>query len=118
MSSVTARIERSGAYRRSLRQVLTLVDQFQQSLDAEQRERWLALEEELLEHVSRLNQAYFRAGVELGRRRGRGPPRAPSSGESGALPARHGGAAKRRERLAEADLIGALARLILQLAER
>jgi hypothetical protein len=69
LSHVTAQLERTPEYRQSLQRLLDLGGQLQSVLDASQRERWLALEEALFEHSSHLQRAYFRAGVEYGRRR-------------------------------------------------
>jgi len=52
-----------------LQVVLDLGAELQRVLEPPQRERWLALEDALLEHSSRLYRAYFRAGVECGRER-------------------------------------------------
>jgi hypothetical protein len=60
----SARIERSANYRHGLQLVLELAAELQRVLEPPQRERWLALEEALLEHSSRLYRAYFRAGLE------------------------------------------------------
>jgi hypothetical protein len=49
--------------------VLELGAELQRVLEAPQRERWLALEDALLEHSSRLYRAYFRAGLECARER-------------------------------------------------
>jgi hypothetical protein len=116
LSGVTGRIERSAVYRHSLKQVLALVEEFQSSLDVQQRERWLTLEEALLEHVSQLNQQYFYAGVEHGRRTGK--PRPADRSASSPTTRRSHPRADSRGRLAEADLIVALAQLIRELAER
>ena len=69
LSHVTAQLERTPEYRQSLQRLLDLGSQLQSVLDATQRERWLALEEALFDHSSHLQRAYFRAGVEYGRRR-------------------------------------------------
>ena len=59
-------------YRQSLQSVLELGSQLQGALDATQREHWLALEEALFDHSSRLHRAYFCAGVEYGQSRALG----------------------------------------------
>lgn len=66
LERVTAQLERTPEYRQSLQSVLDLGRQLQSVLDATQRERWLALEEALFDHSSRLHRAYFCAGVEYG----------------------------------------------------
>lgn len=71
---VTTRIERTPEYRQSLQRVLELSQELEAALDSAQRERWLALEEALLDHGVRLHRAYFHAGVEQGRRSVRGTP--------------------------------------------
>ena len=63
----SARIERSSEYRRSLQIVLELGGELERVLEPTQKERWLALEDALLEHSSRLYRAYFRAGLTYGR---------------------------------------------------
>jgi hypothetical protein len=113
LASVTTRIERSHAYRRSLKQLLDLADALKEALGDAQRERWLALEEALLEHNSCLNEEYFLAGVELGRRKGR--RRSMAAGTA------HGRASQRltgAEPVRDAELIRTLAELIRALAER
>jgi len=64
LSHAAARIERTTEYQQSLDRVLELGQRFQQGLDAAQKERWLALEDALFEHTSRLHRAYFQAGAE------------------------------------------------------
>lgn len=60
----SARIERSAEYQSGFQLVLELAAELQGVLEPAQRERWLALEDALLEHSSRLYRAYFRAGLE------------------------------------------------------
>jgi len=69
LERVTSQLERTPEYRQSLQSVLELGSQLQGVLDAAQRERWLALEEALFDHSSRLHRAYFCAGVEYGQRK-------------------------------------------------
>jgi hypothetical protein len=75
-------------------------------LDASQRQSWLALEDALLEHTSQLNQAYFQAGMELGRRAGH------------SRRARDPRLSRGTDRARERELIGELARLIGKLVAR
>src|SRR5689334_3477984 len=84
LSHVTAQLERTPEYRQSLQRLLALGGQLQSVLDASQRERWLALEEALFDHSSHLQQAYFRAGVEYGRRRALGALMSDDESEAGA----------------------------------
>ncbi len=110
-SRIAARIERTSGYRRSLQQVLELGQQFQGTLDVSQRQSWLALEDALLEHTSQLNQAYFQAGVELGRRDlGRRAGHSRRARDPRVLGA--------TERARERELISELARLIGKLVAR
>jgi hypothetical protein len=106
LSQIAARIERTREYRRSLAQLLALGQQFQDTLDASQRQSWLALEDALLEHTSQLNQAYFQAGVELGRKAGHG--------RRGRANVVSWGAERARDR----EIISQLAQMIRKLAAR
>jgi hypothetical protein len=124
LAGVTARIERSREYQHSLKQVLELVDQFQHALDSTQLQQWLALEEALLEHSASLNQQYFRAGVELGRRKHRrraaalprvGSGVASYKAASYQAPSYKAGSG---EPFPNGELIVALAQLISELAQR
>jgi hypothetical protein len=101
MARVASQLEHSGQHQASLRQVLKLGADFQRTLSEPQRERWLAFEEALLEHTERAHRAYFRAGVEVGRR---------------ALPQpRPSSQLQPDER---ADLLSLLAQLIIELTRR
>jgi hypothetical protein len=104
------RIERTREYQLSLSHVLELGQRFQAQLAPTQKEQWLALEDALLEHTSRLNQAYFQAGAEFGKQSAR--PRSHS----------HRAVAHCRkvaaERELDAEIISALAELIRKLAQR
>jgi hypothetical protein len=113
-ASVATRIERSQAYQRSLKQVLDLAETLKKALGDSQREHWLALEEALLEHNSCLNEEFFYAGVELGRKKGRRRSVAPSH----AAHVRPGARLAGRESPPDAELIRALAELIRALAGR
>jgi hypothetical protein len=98
LARATAQIERSEQHQASLRQVLKLAGDFQRTLSEPQRTRWLAFEEALLAHAERSQRAYFRAGVEVGKR--------------GA--AQRGTGSHRRDVRVEA--LSLLARLMVQLA--
>jgi hypothetical protein len=133
-SRAAARIERTSEYQLSLGQVLELGQRFQAQLDPSQKELWLELEDALLEHISRLNQAYFQAGAELGRRQsgkretGEREPGKREPGERGSPqsawfgPPSHRGIAHCRRVVAErgrdAEIIRGLAELIRKLAQR
>jgi hypothetical protein len=71
LSRAAMRIERTSEYQLSLSRVLELGQRFQAQLQPSQQGQWLELEDALLEHTSRLNQAYFQAGTELGRQQSR-----------------------------------------------
>ena len=93
LSRAAMRIERTSEYQLSLSRVLELGQRFQAQLEPSQKEQWLELEDALLEHTSRLNQAYFQAGTEFGRqlsRRRESRKREPGEGEPG-----EGGSPKR-----------------------
>jgi hypothetical protein len=68
LARATAEIERSEQHQASLQHVLKLAGDFQRTLSEPQRARWLAFEEALLAHAERSQRAYFRAGVEVGKR--------------------------------------------------
>ena len=89
-------------YRERLAKVLTRSAEFQASLAESQLERWLALEEALLELSWWLHGAYFRAGFDLGqktrRRASRGTRAAPQQ--------------------AQAEFVLALTRLVRELGPR
>jgi hypothetical protein len=144
LSRAAMRIERTSEYQLSLNRVLELGQRFQAQLEPSQKEQWLELEDALLEHTSRLNQAYFQAGTEFGRQqfrkrefRKRGPGEGGSAkresakrtpGERGSpqsarlRPQSHRAIAHYRkvaaERGRDAEIISSLAELIRKLAER
>jgi hypothetical protein len=101
LERVAAQIEHSEQHRASLQRVLTLSSEFQRTLSEPQRAHWLAFEEALLDHAERAHRAYFRAGVEVGKR-GDAPP----------------GKRPLRRSSARAEALSMLARLILELARR
>lgn len=109
-TQATMRIERTSEYQRSLTQVLELGQRFQAQLEPFQREHWLALEDALLEHTTRLNQAYFQAGVELGKQSSR------LGSHSRRASAHRRDVATERGR--DAEVISALVELIRKLAQR
>lgn len=109
-SHASVRIERTSEYQLSLNRVLELSQRFQQELNPSQKGHWLELEDALLEHASRLNQAYFQAGAEFGRQ-----SRRLRSRTHRAL-AQYRKAAAERGR--DAEIISALADLIRKLASR
>ena len=96
LARVSTQIEGTDQYQSSLQRVLALGDEFQRGLDGPQRERWLALEDALLEHTERLNRAYFEAGVSIGQ----------------------GSHSERRGSNARLDAVLTLARLLIELARR
>jgi hypothetical protein len=100
LSRVSLQIEHSAACKASLQRVTELGEAFQRELSAPQRERWLTLEDALLDHASLLYRAYFEAGVEYGH---------DTSGE------RPSGTARSEP---DADAVAALARLIIKLVGR
>lgn len=118
-SQTAMRIERTSEYQLSLGHVLELGQRFQAQLDPAQKEQWLALEDALLEHSSRLNQAYFQAGAEFGRQQS-GERGLPQSARLGSHP--HRAIAKYKkaaaERARDVEMINALAELIRKLARR
>jgi hypothetical protein len=142
LARAAARIERSGAYQRSLSELAELASTFRAELEPPQRERWLALEDAVLEHVAKLNRSYFYAGVAWGEASGRSPRSAeprpaasrpaasrpaasehPSQGQTPSQfhPAEHtaGAAAPRRSRARrERELVLTLAAAITQLLRR
>jgi hypothetical protein len=69
-SQALVRIESAREQQQALRHVLDLAAKFQRGLDAAQRERWLLLEEALLDQQARLQRSHFRAGFECGRKYG------------------------------------------------
>lgn len=109
-SQATMRIERTSEYQRSLSQLLELGQRFQAQLEPFQKEHWLALEDALFEHTSRLNRAYFQAGAEFGQQ----------SARHRSHPHRAGAHRKdfAAERGRDAEVISALAELIRKLAQR
>jgi hypothetical protein len=109
-SQATMRIERTSEYQSSLSRVLDLGQRFQADLDPSQKEQWLALEDALLEHTSRLNQAYFQAGAEFGKQ----SARLRSHAHRALAHCRKVAA----ERGRDAEIISALAELIVKLAQR
>jgi len=64
--SLAQEFEQKRDYQQVLSHVLALSARFQASLDSQQRQQWLELEEALLEHSWLLHGEYFRAGYELG----------------------------------------------------
>jgi hypothetical protein len=100
LSRVTLQIEHSAECKASLQRVAELGEAFQRELDAPQRERWLALEDALLDHASLLHRAYFEAGVEYGQSSSRERAKTPARAEP------------------DADAVAALARLIIKLVGR
>jgi hypothetical protein len=103
----SARIERTSEYRDSLQVVLELCAELERVLAPTQRERWLALEDALLEHSSRLYRAYFRAGLEYGRQ-------CPAYDRSGAVrgAGSGGGGSLRVPSSVQLEFLAAFARLI------
>lgn len=109
-SQAAMRIERTSEYQLSLSHVLELGQRFQAQLEPSQKEQWLALEDALLEHASRLNQAYFQAGAEFGSQ----SARLRSHSHRAIAHARKVTA----ERVRDGEIISALAELIRKLAQR
>ena len=109
-SQAAMRIEATNEYQLSLNHVLELGQRFQAELSPSQKEQWLALEDALLEHTSRLNQAYFQAGAEFGRQ----SARLRSHSNRAIAHCRKVAA----ERGRDAEIISALAELIRKLAQR
>jgi hypothetical protein len=109
-SQAAMRIERTSEYQLSLEHVLALGQRFQAQLAPAQKEQWLELEDALLEHTSRLNQAYFQAGAEFGRQ----SARLRSHSHRAIAHCRKLAA----ERGLDAEIISALAELIRKLAQR
>jgi hypothetical protein len=72
LAAAAARIERTREHRRSEQALHQLVAGFRAELTEAQNARWLAVEEALLEHAARVNEAYFwegtRASMRLGAR--------------------------------------------------
>jgi hypothetical protein len=100
LSRVSLQIEHGPECKASLQRVAELEEVFQRGLGAPQRERWLALEDALLDHASLLYRAYFEAGVEYGQSSSSGRPKTPARDEL------------------DADAVAALARLIIKLVGR
>jgi hypothetical protein len=63
LASAAARVEHTREYRRSLEALQELVASFRGALNETQRARWLAVEDALFEHASRVNEAYFWEGT-------------------------------------------------------
>jgi len=95
LADAAARVENTPEYLSSLAALQRLVTGFRQELNEAQNSRWLAVEDALLEHAARVNEAYFWEGAAIG---GRGSLRAGRGHENAA--------------------IASLARLILWLATR
>jgi hypothetical protein len=68
LARAAARIERRADHQRSLADMAELASSFQAELDPAQKDRWLALEDAMLEHVARLTRSYFYAGAAWGKR--------------------------------------------------
>jgi hypothetical protein len=66
LAVASARIEKMREYRRSLHVVQELVAAFRAELNETQNARWLVVEEALLEHAARVNEAFFREGARAG----------------------------------------------------
>jgi len=93
-----------------LQVVLELGGELERVLEPAQRERWLALEDALLEHSSRLYRAYFRAGLKYGYQR---PAHDASGGSSAGLGGGSGASGSGRvPSPAQLELLAAFARLL------
>src|SRR5688572_21439969 len=75
LAAAAGRIENTPEYLGSLAALQRLVTSFRKELNEAQNRRWLAVEEALLEHAARVNEAYFWEGTAAG---GRESPRADS----------------------------------------
>jgi hypothetical protein len=67
-AQVTAEIERSAAYRLALAKLLSASGEFEVTLSAVQRARWLALEDAMFEYAQVYGFACYGAGRRAGRR--------------------------------------------------